>query len=123
LLKKKLGHLKKKLKEEEKAKAEAQVQTKEKEDLLRNSITSLLGNFIPISSNFLLFSFIYFLLLLSLFAGDADIPADTVSKPPADSAADAISLAVDSGKLVQVLLQKNNTVLSRFHVMVFPKAD
>jgi hypothetical protein len=42
------------LKEEEKEKAEAQVQAKEKEDQLRNSITALLGNFIAISSNFVL---------------------------------------------------------------------
>jgi len=63
------------------------------------------------------------LLLLSLFVGAADIPADSVGKPPVDSAADAISLAVDSGKLVRVLLRKNKAVLSRFHAMIFPKAD
>ena len=64
------------------------------------------------------------MLLLPLsFVGAADIPANTVGKPPADSAADAISLAVDSGELVRVLLQKNKAVLSRFHAMIFPKAD
>ncbi|KAM0903136.1 hypothetical protein ACQ4PT_018917 [Festuca glaucescens] len=73
-LKKELGQLKKKLKEEEKNKTETQVQTKEKEDKLRSSITALLGA--------------------------TDIPVDSVGKPPADSAADAISLAVDSGELV-----------------------
>ena len=71
-----------------------------------------------------MFSFIDFLLLFSLsFVGAADIHADSVGKPPADSAADAISLAVDSGELVRVLLQKNKAVLSRFHAMIFPKAD
>ncbi|KAK1613865.1 hypothetical protein QYE76_019382 [Lolium multiflorum] len=98
-LKKELGQLKKKLKEEEreKEKAEAQVQAKDKEDKLRNSIMALLGA--------------------------TDIPANTVGKPPADSAADAISLEVDSSKLVRALLQKNKAILSRFHAMIFPKAD
>ncbi|KAM0900767.1 hypothetical protein ACQ4PT_020418 [Festuca glaucescens] len=97
-LKKELGQLKKKLKEEEKNKAETQVQTKEKEDKLRSSSTALLGA--------------------------ANIPADSVGKPPTDSAADAIFtfLAVDSGELVRVL-QKNKVVLSRFHAMIFPKAN
>jgi hypothetical protein len=57
------------------------------------------------------------------FVGAADIPANTVGELPADSAADAISLAVDSGELVRVLLQNNKAVLSRFHAMIFPKAD
>ncbi|KAK1626074.1 hypothetical protein QYE76_000389 [Lolium multiflorum] len=96
-LKKELNQLKKKLKEEEKEMAEAQIQAKEKEDKLRNSIEALLGA--------------------------ANIPANTISKPPVDSAVDAISLAVKSGKLVRVLFQKNKAVLSRFHDMIFPKAD
>jgi hypothetical protein len=49
-LRKELGQLK----EEEKEKSGGQVQAKEKEDNLCNSITALLGNFIVISSNFLL---------------------------------------------------------------------
>jgi hypothetical protein len=57
------------------------------------------------------------------FVGAANISADTVGKPLADSAADVISLAVDSGELVRVLLQKNKAVLSRFHAMIFLKAD
>jgi predicted RNase H-like nuclease (RuvC/YqgF family) len=55
LLKKELGQLKKKLKEEE----------KDKEDLLRNSTTALLCNFIAMSSNLLLFSFIDILLFFT----------------------------------------------------------
>ncbi|KAK1618285.1 hypothetical protein QYE76_023802 [Lolium multiflorum] len=43
MLKKELGQLKKKLKEEEKEKAEAQIQAKEMEDNLRNYVKSLLG--------------------------------------------------------------------------------
>jgi membrane-associated HD superfamily phosphohydrolase len=60
-LRKELGQLKKKLKEEEKAKTEAQAQAKEKDDLLRKSTTALLGNFIVVSSNSFLFNFIDFL--------------------------------------------------------------
>ena len=52
-LRKELGQLKKKLKEEEKAKTEAQAQAKEKEELLRKSTTALLGNFIVVSSKLL----------------------------------------------------------------------
>ncbi|KAK1663061.1 hypothetical protein QYE76_051220 [Lolium multiflorum] len=76
-LKKEIGQLKKKLKDEEKEKAEAQTEVKEKEDNLRNSVKALLA---------------------------VDIPANTIGKPPADSAADAIYFAVDSGELVRVLL-------------------
>jgi regulator of replication initiation timing len=57
-LKKELGQMMKKLKEEEKAKAEAQAQAKEKEDLLRSSITALLGNFIVVSS-IIFFAYLY----------------------------------------------------------------
>jgi hypothetical protein len=46
------------------------------------------------------FVFIDFFLLLLLFVEVADIPADVVGKSSTDSAADAISLAVDSGELV-----------------------
>jgi hypothetical protein len=62
------------------------------------------------------------LLLFSLLVGNADIPANSVGKLPADSAADAISLAIESGELLRVLLQKNKAVLSRFHAMIFLKA-
>ncbi|KAK1692354.1 hypothetical protein QYE76_009051 [Lolium multiflorum] len=96
-LKKELGQLKKKLKEEEKQRAKAQVQTKEKEDKLRNSITALLGA--------------------------ADIPLNYVGKLPVDTVVDAISLVIESGEIVQALLQKNKAVLSRFHAMIFPKAN
>jgi hypothetical protein len=58
----------------------------------------------------------------SLFVGSADIPAYSVGKLPADSAADAIFLAIESGELVRVLLRKNKAVLSRFHAMIFLKA-
>ncbi|KAK1670411.1 hypothetical protein QYE76_058570 [Lolium multiflorum] len=96
-LKKELGQLKKKLKEEENAKTEAQARAMEKEDLLRKSTTALLGA--------------------------VDIPANSEGKLPADTAADAISLAIESGELVRAVLQKNKAVLSRFHAMIFPKAD
>jgi hypothetical protein len=42
-LKKELGHIKAKLKEEEEKKAEAQTQAKEKKGNLRKSIEALLG--------------------------------------------------------------------------------
>ncbi|KAK1611992.1 hypothetical protein QYE76_035665 [Lolium multiflorum] len=73
-VKKEVGQLKKKLKGEKKEKGEALVQMKGEEDLLRNSIIALLGA--------------------------ADIPENTIGKLPVDSVADAISLAVESGKLV-----------------------
>jgi hypothetical protein len=63
------------------------------------------------------------LILLSLLVGAAHIDANTVGKLLADSAADAISLAVESGELVRVVLQKNKAVFSRFHAMIFPEAD
>jgi hypothetical protein len=66
-----------------------------------------------------LISFLLFLFL----AGAADIPANSVGKLSADTAADAISLAIESDELVRALLQKNKAVLSRFHAMIFPKAD
>jgi sRNA-binding carbon storage regulator CsrA len=122
-LRKELGQLKKKLKEEEKEKAEAQVQKKEREDLMHKSTMALLGNFIAVSLNSFLFRFIGFLLLLFLLVGAADISADYVGKLRADSVADAISMAIESGEFVRSLLQKNKAVLSRFHAMIFPKAD
>jgi hypothetical protein len=121
-LKKELVWLKK-LKEEEKENAEAQIQEKEKEDKLRNSVQALLGNLLQQLQISFLFNFIDFLFSSPLFIGVSDIPANTVGKPLADSAADAISFAVDNGELVRVLLQKNKAVLSRFHAMIFPKED
>jgi hypothetical protein len=56
-------------------------------------------------------------------AGAVDIPANCEGKLPADTAADAISLAIESGELVRAVLRKNKAVLSRFHAMIFPKAD
>ncbi|KAK1612450.1 hypothetical protein QYE76_036123 [Lolium multiflorum] len=96
-LRKELRQLKKKLKEEEKVKAKAQAQKKEREDLLHKSTMALLEA--------------------------ADIPLNSVGKLPADSSADAISLAIESGDLVRALLQNNRVVLSRLHAMIFPKAD
>ncbi|KAK1670059.1 hypothetical protein QYE76_058218 [Lolium multiflorum] len=85
-LKKELNQLKKKLKEEEKEKAEAQIQAKEKEDKLRNSIEALLGA--------------------------ADIPANTVGKLPASSAADAFAFANAGVQLTWELLQRRQKVAS-----------
>jgi hypothetical protein len=120
-VRKELGQLKEE--EKEKEKVEAQSQKKEKEDLLHKSTAALLGNFTAMSSNSFSFNFIGFLLLLLLLAEAADIPADSIGKLPADSFADAISMAIESGDLVRALLQKNKAVLSRFHAMIFPKAD
>ncbi|KAK1604043.1 hypothetical protein QYE76_027716 [Lolium multiflorum] len=73
-LKEEISQLKKKLNEEEKEKMEAEIRAKEKEDNLRNSVKALLGA--------------------------ADILANIVGNPLADSAIDAISLALDSGELL-----------------------
>jgi hypothetical protein len=70
-----------------------------------------------------LFGFFDSLHFLLFFVEDVNIPLDFVGKLPVDSTADAISMAIESGGLVQALLQKNKVVLSRFHAMIFPKAD
>lgn len=60
----------------------------------------------------------------SLFSAEAtDIPASSIGKPPTDSSADALSLAIESGDLVRVLLKKNKAVMSRLLPMIFPKAN
>jgi hypothetical protein len=109
-LRKELGQLKKKLKEEEKEKAKAQAQKKEKEDLLHKSTVALLGNFTALSSNSFSSSFIDFFLMLLLLAEAANIPVDSIGKLPANSATDAISMEIESGDLVRDLLQKNKAV-------------
>jgi hypothetical protein len=116
-LKKELDQLRKKLKKEEKEKADAQVQKRETEDLLHKSTMALLGSFIVVSYRYLVSSTSYFCFFF--FAEAADISANSVGKPPAD----AISMAIESGDLIRPLLQKNKAVLSRFHAMIFPKAD
>jgi hypothetical protein len=57
------------------------------------------------------------------FAEASNIPVNAVGKLQADYSVDAISLAIESGELVQALLQKNKAVLSRLHTMIFPKED
>jgi hypothetical protein len=60
----------------------------------------------------------------SLFSTEAaNIPASSVGKLPADSSADALSLAIESGDLVRALLQKKKLVMSVLHAMIFPKVD
>nr|XP_051212339.1 uncharacterized protein LOC127330007 [Lolium perenne] len=53
----------------------------------------------------------------------ANIPADALDKLPDNSPIDALSLALESSKLIQALLQKNKGVMSKMHSMIFPKAD
>jgi hypothetical protein len=103
-LRKELGQPKKKLKEEEKEKVEAQAQKKEREDLLNKSTTALLGNFTVLPLNSFLLSFVGSLLLLLPFAEAADIPLDSVGKLPANSSANAISMAIESSGLARALL-------------------
>jgi hypothetical protein len=57
------------------------------------------------------------------FAEAADISADTLGKLPDDSAVDVLTLALESNKLIQALLEKNKGIMSRLHSMIFPKAD
>ena len=59
-LKKELDELKKKLKDEEKEKAETEAQRKEKEDLLRQSVLALLGNFQCLILEFSFLNFVEF---------------------------------------------------------------
>jgi hypothetical protein len=104
-LKEELERLKNKLKDEEASKLAAEAQKNEKDDFLHQSVLDLLSNFhsLIFSSSFLdsivtnEFSFL-------LFAEDADIPADTLSKLPDDSPVDVLTLALESSKLIQVVL-------------------
>ncbi|KAK1601858.1 hypothetical protein QYE76_018857 [Lolium multiflorum] len=96
-LKEELERLKNKLKDEEASKLAAEAQKNEKDDLLRQSVLALLKA--------------------------ADIHADALGKLPDDSPVDVLTLALESSKLIQALLQKNKGVMSRLHSMIFPKAD
>ncbi|KAK1660757.1 hypothetical protein QYE76_048916 [Lolium multiflorum] len=80
-LKDELERLKRKLKDEETSRLAAEAQMNEKYDLLRQSVLALLKA--------------------------ADIPAEALDKLPNDSPANALSLTLESHKLVQALLQKN----------------
>ncbi|KAK1662846.1 hypothetical protein QYE76_051005 [Lolium multiflorum] len=79
-LKDELEKLKRKLKDEETSRLAAEDQMNEKDDLLRQSISALLKA--------------------------ADIPAEALDKLPNNSPANALSLTLESHKLVQALLQK-----------------
>jgi hypothetical protein len=57
------------------------------------------------------------------FTEAADIPADALDKFSDNSPIDALTLTLESSKLVQALLQKNKGFMSRLHSMIFPKAD
>ncbi|KAM0889317.1 hypothetical protein ACQ4PT_027766 [Festuca glaucescens] len=96
-LKEELERLRNKLKDEEALKLAAEAQRNEKDNLLRQSILALLKA--------------------------VDIPADALDKLPDNSPIDALSLTLESSKLIQALLQKNKGVMSRMHSMIFPKAD
>ena len=52
-----------------------------------------------------------------------DSPADALEKLQDNSPVDALSLTLESHKLIQALLQKNKGVMLRMHSMIFPKAD
>ncbi|KAK1627796.1 hypothetical protein QYE76_002111 [Lolium multiflorum] len=96
-LKDELERLKKKLKDEETSRLVVEAQMNEKDDLLRQSVLALLK--------------------------DADIPAEALDKLPNNSPANALSLALESHKLVQALLQKSKGAVARMHAMIFPKID
>ena len=53
----------------------------------------------------------------------ADIPAGALDKLPDNSPIDALTLTLESSKLIQALLQKNKGVMLKLHSMIFPKAD
>ncbi|KAK1647363.1 hypothetical protein QYE76_065168 [Lolium multiflorum] len=96
-LKDELEKLKKKLKDEETSRLAVEAQMNEKDDLLRQSVLALLK--------------------------DADIPAEALDKLPNNSPANALSLTLESHKLVQALLQKSKGAVARMHAMIFPKID
>jgi hypothetical protein len=57
------------------------------------------------------------------FAEATDILAHASDKLPDNSPVDALSLTLESIKLIQALLHKNKGVMSKMHSMIFPKAD
>jgi hypothetical protein len=59
----------------------------------------------------------------SFLAEAADIPAEALEKLPNNSSANALSLTLESHKLVQDLLQKGKGAMARMHSMIFPKID
>ncbi|KAK1670877.1 hypothetical protein QYE76_059036 [Lolium multiflorum] len=93
-LKEELKQMKSKLKDEEALRAATEA---EKDNLLRQSTLALLKA--------------------------ADIPSDSLDKLPDNSPADALSMTIESNKIVEALLRKNKEVLSRMHAMIFPKAS
>jgi hypothetical protein len=46
-----------------------------------------------------------------------------LKKVPDDSPGDALSLTLESHKLIQALLEKNKGFMARMHSMIFPKVD
>ncbi|KAK1615548.1 hypothetical protein QYE76_021065 [Lolium multiflorum] len=96
-LKDELEKLNQKLKDEETSRLAVEAQMNEKDDLLRQSVLALLK--------------------------DADIPAEALDKLPNNSPANALSLTLESHKLVQALLQKSKGAVARMHAMIFPKID
>ncbi|KAK1684607.1 hypothetical protein QYE76_045455 [Lolium multiflorum] len=93
-LKEELKQLKSKLKDEEALRGASEAK---KDNLLWQSILALLKS--------------------------ADIPSDSLDKLPENSPADALSMTIESNKVVEALLRKNKEVLSRMHSMIFPKAS
>ncbi|KAK1608414.1 hypothetical protein QYE76_032087 [Lolium multiflorum] len=91
-----LDKIKSKLKDEEASKLAAEAEKNDKDGLLHQSVLALIKA--------------------------ADISADTLGKLPDDSPIDVLTLALESNKLIQALLEKNN-IMSRVHSMIFPKAD
>ncbi|KAK1643005.1 hypothetical protein QYE76_060810 [Lolium multiflorum] len=53
----------------------------------------------------------------------ADIPSHSLDKLPDNSPANALSMTIESSKVVEALLRKNKEVLSRMHAMIFPNAS
>ncbi|KAK1649963.1 hypothetical protein QYE76_067768 [Lolium multiflorum] len=96
-LKDELERLKRKLKDKETSRLDAEAQMNEKDDLLRQFVLALLKA--------------------------ADIPVEALDKLPNNSPANALSLTLESHKLVQALLEKNKGVMEMIHSMIFPKVD
>ncbi|KAK1684857.1 hypothetical protein QYE76_045705, partial [Lolium multiflorum] len=96
-LKEELEGLKKRLKDEEASRLAAEARVIEKDDLLRQSSLALLKA--------------------------ADNPAEALDKLPNNYAANALSMTLESHRLVQDLLQKGKGAMARMHSMIFPKID
>ena len=122
-MEKELTKVKAKLDKELKAKKAAKSSAEKREDRLRKSVESLLGEF-PRLLPRLFFHLLILCKSLTLFCfipAAADTPVDRADKLRVDSMEDAVSFDVDANEKVQGLLAKTKTALSKLYSLVFPK--